>query len=104
MTALIKSRIRGSFFGVLIGDCIGSVFEGESFAEKSVRKVLSNLFKTLEKEQIKGILEILNFLRYEAEIDIDWSSSEGPRLAYTDDTAMSIAMARTLIANKGIGE
>lgn len=53
--SIVKSRIRGSFFGVLLGDCSGAIFEGESLAEAGQRRVLCNLFNQLEHEKAKGI-------------------------------------------------
>lgn len=53
--SIVKSRIRGSFFGVLLGDCYGAIFEGESLAESGARRVLSNMFNRSEIEKAKGI-------------------------------------------------
>lgn len=51
---MLRSRIRGSFFGVLLGDCNGALFEGESFLEAGARAVLANHFNRLETDALKG--------------------------------------------------
>lgn len=51
----MKSRIRGSLFGVLIGDCTGAIFEEATCLESGARKLLNTYFNKLEDEVPKGI-------------------------------------------------
>lgn len=50
----MKSQIRGSLFGVLIGDCNGAIFEETSCLDAGARKLLSTYFNKLEEEVPKG--------------------------------------------------
>lgn len=60
----MKSRIRGSLFGVLIGDCNGAIFEESSCLEGGARKLLTTYFNKLELEVPKGKYQ-MNLISYE---------------------------------------
>lgn len=68
----LKSRFEGALLGVLVGDCFGAPFEG--------RRVDSNL----AMEHIEKLVK-----------------QDNGRLRYTDDTAMSISVCRSLIQKNG---
>ncbi|KAG8588436.1 hypothetical protein GDO81_005974 [Engystomops pustulosus] len=69
MAAVERCRFRGSLLGALIGDCLGSLFEGH------------------ENVSLEGVL---TFLR-----DLESRRDEG--LMYTDDTAMARSVVRSLL-------
>lgn len=52
--SIVNSKIRASFFGVLMGDCYGAIYEGDSMAGAGSRKVLSSMFKRLEEDGVNG--------------------------------------------------
>lgn len=75
------AKIRGTFYGVLIGDCCGAPFEGEEILSNGSRIVLRNYFNKLEGPHFSA-----------------------PKKSYTDDTALTLAVARNLTKHKTIGE
>lgn len=74
---LLAGKFRGCLVGSLLGDCLGAPFEGDFPVSKSV---LSSYVAKLLDESAKGLL---------------------PFRPYTDDTAMTRCLARSLIENKG---
>lgn len=75
---LIKSKFRGSLLGALLGDCLGSPFEGEIMT-KGAKLTLKKYFDKLEGPFFLA-----------------------PFKPYTDDTAMTISIAKNLIEHKKI--
>lgn len=71
---LVRSKFRGSLLGVLIGDCLGSPYEGEYNVS---RIVLQRFFDKLTGPYFKA-----------------------PVHQYTDDTVMTICVAESLIGKK----
>lgn len=77
-THLLKSKFRGSLLGALIGDCLGSPFEGEILT-KGAKLTLKKYFDKLEGPFFLA-----------------------PFKPYTDDTAMTRSVAKNLIEHKTI--
>lgn len=79
MSSLL-SRFQGSLVGAVIGDCIGAIFESqwaETIDPDKVAKAISKVETEAEKEEDYKIWE------------------------FTDDTAMTRSVARSLTENKG---
>ena len=76
MVTVMRSKFHGCLLGALIGDCIGSPFEGESQVMKGM---LSNFFSKLLIERNQRALQIYS---------------------YTDDTAMTKCVAESLIEHR----
>lgn len=53
--ALLRSKFRGSMLGVLVGDCIGSPYEGEETLTPGMKTVLQQSFDKLERVEFKGL-------------------------------------------------
>ncbi|XP_066590261.1 ADP-ribosylhydrolase ARH3-like [Prorops nasuta] len=70
---LIRSKFRGTMLGVLAGDCLGSPYEGDSPLSTGEKLVLQ---KSLDK--------------------LEGPSYKAPVMKYTDDSAMSKAVAESL--------
>lgn len=71
--AIRNLKFRGALTGVLVGDCVGAIFEGKSVDPSTVLDSITQLV-----------------------------SSTGPKpLKHTDDTAMTTATIRSLIRCKG---
>lgn len=75
------AKFRGTLYGVLAGDCCGAPFEGEEILNNGSRLVLRNYFDKLEGPYFAV-----------------------PKKPYTDDTALTLAVARNLTEHKTIGE
>uniref|UniRef100_A0A1B6KIV5 ADP-ribosylhydrolase ARH3 n=1 Tax=Graphocephala atropunctata TaxID=36148 RepID=A0A1B6KIV5_9HEMI len=73
---LLKSKVRGCLVGALLGDCLGSPYEGDSNVSKSV---LQNYFDKLSGPYFKN-----------------------PVKMYTDDTAMTKCISESLIYKQGL--
>ncbi|GFT59959.1 ADP-ribose glycohydrolase ARH3 [Nephila pilipes] len=71
----LLSKFRGSMIGVLIGDCLGGPFEGDTRISK---RILGNYFSNLLSG---GSIQIF---------------------PYTDDTCMTLSTASSLIENKKV--
>lgn len=54
--SLLKSKFRGSMFGALIGDCIGSPYDNEGQLTHGTKLVLQKSFDKLEGPIFKGIV------------------------------------------------
>ncbi|KAH0951344.1 hypothetical protein HN011_004638 [Eciton burchellii] len=81
-TILLKDRFRGVMLGVLVGDCLGSPFEGKVYL-----KGLSTLKRrSLQKRYTK--LEEQKFRE--------------PVMLYTDDSAMTRSLAESLIEKRNV--
>jgi len=76
MAASLIAKFRGSLLGSLVGDCLGSPFEGEAHIG---RTHLTNYFNQILDPNLKV-----------------------PFKPYTDDTAMTKQAALSLIENKGL--
>lgn len=76
LSQVMRSKFRGCLLGALIGDCIGSPFEGESQVMKGM---LNSFFSKLLVESNQRALQIY---------------------PYTDDTAMSKSVAESFIEQK----
>lgn len=74
-------KFRGCLFGVLIGDCIGAQYEGERYLSVGSRLVLRKCLDKMEGPYFVS-----------------------PKRPYTDDTAMTMAVANTLIDQREIGQ
>ncbi|XP_042903943.1 ADP-ribosylhydrolase ARH3 [Parasteatoda tepidariorum] len=74
-SAGLAAKFRGCLIGSLIGDCLGAPFEGDFPISKSV---LGNFFTNILNGETKQMLP------------------------YTDDTAMTLSVAKSLIENKKI--
>ncbi|XP_046658501.1 ADP-ribose glycohydrolase ARH3-like isoform X1 [Homalodisca vitripennis] len=74
--ALLKSKVRGCLVGALLGDCLGSPYEGDSSVSKTV---LQNYFDKLSGPYFKN-----------------------PTKMYTDDTAMTKCISESLIDKRGL--
>lgn len=73
----LASKFRGCLIGGLLGDCIGAPFEGDFPVSKTVLKnYLSNLLSDTSKT---GTLQML---------------------PYTDDTAMTLSVAKSLVEKR----
>lgn len=68
-------------FGALVGDCIGAQYEGEQILNAGSRLVLRRCLDTMEGPYFAS-----------------------PSRPYTDDTALTMAVARTLIDKRQVGE
>ncbi|XP_054258958.1 ADP-ribosylhydrolase ARH3-like isoform X2 [Macrosteles quadrilineatus] len=75
-SALLTSKVRGCLVGALLGDCLGSPYEGDSNISKSV---LQNYFDKLSGPYFKS-----------------------PMKMYTDDTAMSKCISESLVAKRDL--
>lgn len=73
-------KFRGTLYGVLVGDCCGAPFETEEILSIGSRLVLRKYFEKLQGPYFAA-----------------------PKKPYTDDTALTISVARSLIAKKTIG-
>ncbi|XP_055595190.1 ADP-ribosylhydrolase ARH3-like [Uranotaenia lowii] len=76
----LRSKFRGCLLGALVGDCCGAPFEGELMDNRSKSLLRNNLDK-LEGPYFKA-----------------------PYKKYTDDTAMTICMARTFLDPQGYSQ
>ncbi|XP_012054528.1 PREDICTED: poly(ADP-ribose) glycohydrolase ARH3-like [Atta cephalotes] len=71
---LLKNKFRGTILGVLVGDCLGSPYEG---------------LKTISAQKKSNLQQRLNQLW-----DVKFRE---PVMEYTDDSAMTCALAESLI-------
>ncbi|XP_056004434.1 ADP-ribosylhydrolase ARH3-like [Ostrea edulis] len=85
----LLSKFKGALVGAVLGDCIGSVFEGLWARSIAVEKVLKSIDK-LESE-FGNHSESQNS---DKEQNVVWE--------YTDDTAMARSVAKSLIEKKGL--
>ncbi|XP_035204839.1 ADP-ribose glycohydrolase ARH3-like [Stegodyphus dumicola] len=69
---MLASKFRGCMIGALMGDCLGAPFEGDS---RVSNRVLSNYFNSLTSGESIQIFP------------------------YTDDTAMTLSVAKSLVEN-----
>ena len=76
MMAALKSRFRGALVGALVGDCLGAYWETQSW---------------------HGIHPIEDVKRRFAEQVAQTQSKKAPVITYTDDTALTFAIADSLI-------
>ncbi|KAL7290293.1 hypothetical protein TKK_0015993 [Trichogramma kaykai] len=76
--SLFAKKFRGSFLGVLTGDCLGSPYENEKLTS-GMRLVLQKSFDTMEGPVYKA-----------------------PVIQYTDDSAMTKSVAESLIEKKDL--
>lgn len=74
-------KFRGCLFGILIGDCIGAQYEGERYLSTGSRLVLRKCLDKMEGPYFPS-----------------------PKRPYSDDTALTIAVANTLIDKHKIGK
>lgn len=51
---LLRSKFRGSMLGALVGDCVGSPYEGEETLTPGMKTVLQQSFDKLEGVEFKG--------------------------------------------------
>lgn len=51
---LLKSKFRGSMLGLLIGDCLGSAYEGEEIFTAGMKLVIQKSFDKLEGPHYRG--------------------------------------------------
>ncbi|GAB0088891.1 ADP-ribose glycohydrolase ARH3 [Sergentomyia squamirostris] len=77
---LLASKFRGALQGALIGDCCGAPYEGEPM-EPGTKVVLKKFLQKLSGPYFSA-----------------------PNKPFTDDTAMTIALAEELIENKGVDQ
>ncbi|XP_053696005.1 ADP-ribosylhydrolase ARH3-like [Sabethes cyaneus] len=77
---LLKSKFRGSLFGVLVGDCCGAPFEGQ-LMDSGSKLVLKNYLDKLEGPFFKA-----------------------PYKKFTDDTALTICVADALLDSNGFSQ
>lgn len=75
--AIIHSKFRGCLLGSLIGDCLGSPYEGDVVSDGD-KIIIQRYFDTLSGPKFIG-----------------------PFRTYTDDTAMTKSVAKFLIENSG---
>ena len=72
----VRGRFRGSLVGALVGDCLGAYWETQSWTgTHPIDKVKAKI-----QEQIQQT-----------------SSGKAPVISYTDDTALTLAMADSLV-------
>ena len=76
MMAALRNRFRGALVGALIGDCLGGYWETQSW---------------------KGTHPIEDVKRRFAEQVKQTQSKKAPVITYTDDTALTFAVADSLI-------
>lgn len=74
-------KFRGTLFGALLGDCLGVPYEGEEILSIASRLVLR---KSLD--------------------DLEGPNPPVVQRPYSDDSALTMALARSLIEKKSIGE
>ena len=75
----LKDRFRGALLGALIGDCMGAYWEKTLWlGTHDINEV-----KAKSRDQVARVL-----------------SGKAPRLYYTDDTALTFAMAESLVECK----
>ncbi|XP_033756833.1 ADP-ribose glycohydrolase ARH3-like isoform X2 [Pecten maximus] len=87
----LLSRFRGCLAGAVIGDCVGSVFEGlwaDSIELTKILKEDQKIFEAAEK-------------RKETNQNAEKEVSDEKLWTYTDDTAMARSVAKSLIENNG---
>lgn len=53
--ALLKSKFRGSMLGALVGDCLGSPYEGEESLSPGMKIVLQQALDKLEGTKFRGL-------------------------------------------------
>ncbi|KAL6267129.1 hypothetical protein P5V15_000208 [Pogonomyrmex californicus] len=78
-TALLKNKFRGTMLGVLIGDCLGSPYEGLEKLSRLKKTVLQRKHDKLWKTKFRE-----------------------PVMTYTDDSAMTRALAESLIEKRDL--
>jgi len=76
--ALLKAKFKGSLLGSLMGDCLGSPFEGDIYSP-GMKLTVKKYFEKL-----------------------DGPYFETPRKGYTDDTAMTKSVAQCLIEKPAV--
>ena len=76
MAVTLRSRFRGTLIGALVGDCLGAYWETQSW---------------------QGIHPIEDVKRRFAEQIRQTQSKKAPVITYTDDTALTFAIADSLI-------
>ena len=75
----VKDRFRGALLGALIGDCMGAYWESAPWiGTHSIEDVKGKI-----RDQVERAL-----------------AGKTPRLSYTDDTALTFAMAESLVECK----
>ncbi|XP_053985838.1 ADP-ribosylhydrolase ARH3-like isoform X1 [Hylaeus volcanicus] len=77
--SLLRSKFRGSMLGVLMGDCLGSPYENEELLTKGMKIVLQRSLDKLEGPMFKA-----------------------PVMQFTDDSAMTRSVAKSLIETKDL--
>ncbi|XP_012255881.2 ADP-ribosylhydrolase ARH3 [Athalia rosae] len=78
---LLKSKFRGTMLGALMGDCLGSAYEGEGLFTPGMKLVIQRSFDKLEGPYFKA-----------------------PLMQFTDDSAMTSAVAESLIECQGFDQ
>ena len=76
MAETLRSRFRGALVGALVGDCMGAYWETQSW---------------------QGIHPIENVKRRMDEQIRQTQSKKAPVITYTDDTALTFALADSLV-------
>lgn len=98
--SLFRRKFRGSILGVLTGDCLGSPYENEKLSSGS-KLVLQKSFDKLEGPPFKGIFEISYILRLNSYFYVFLCKfSSAPVMQFTDDSAMTMSLAESLIEKK----
>ena len=78
--ATVRSRFRGALVGALAGDCLGAYWELQSWkGSHPIQTVKARI-----EEQIQQT-----------------TSGKAPVISYTDDTALTFAMAESLVQCRG---
>ncbi|XP_046489458.1 ADP-ribosylhydrolase ARH3 [Neodiprion pinetum] len=78
---LLKSKFRGSLLGALMGDCLGSAYEGDELFSAGMKLVIQKSFDKLQGPHFKA-----------------------PVIQFTDDSAMTRAVAESLIECTGFDQ
>ena len=80
VVSTVRSRFRGVLVGALVGDCLGAYWELQSWkGSHPIQKVKARI-----EEQIRQT-----------------ASGKAPVITYTDDTALTFAMAESLVQCRG---
>ena len=75
--------MRGALLGALVGDCLGAYWENQSWiGAHPIEKVRERI-----REQVRQT-----------------KSGKAPVITYTDDTALTFAIAESLVECKGVDE
>ena len=76
----VRERFRGCLVGALVGDCLGAYWEMQSWTgTHPIEKVKAKIAEQIQQT----------------------SSGKAPVVSYTDDTALTLAMADSLVQCRG---